>query len=757
MAKKKKIFVKFVLVISLLAVLACFGIYSYFSWKIEQRFSGRLWSIPSYVFSDSLLVFAGQKISIKTLCTMLRNRLYMKVSTEPERPGEFLVEGNKVKVWFRNFDFPGRSISGGKVIFEFSSGILKNLRKDGKNLIYWEMEPIELARYYGKDKESRILISIKKTPKYLKDAVIAIEDRRFYEHKGVDLIGVLRALWVDIKARRIVQGGSTITQQLVKNYFLRPERTIKRKIQEAIIAVILESKYTKDQILEMYLNEIYMGQRGAIAIHGMGEAARYYFGKNVEDLSLAEAALLAGMIKAPNYYNPLLHPKRAKIRRNTVLKAMADMHMISPDELTKASRAPIRVFSGFRPLKRAPYFVDAVFEQLKQLYDPETLEKEGLVVYTTLNPEIEHNAEVSLRTLLQHFEKIKPFLRAKSPKVALQGVIIAVQPKTGAVRALVGGRDYSVSMYNRALFAKRQPGSAIKPFIYYAAIHEGWTPVSWLDDEPIAVTIGKKVWKPKNYDHRFRGRVMLRDALEKSLNVPTVRLAMAIGIDKIISVMKKFGFQSVIKPYPSIALGAFEIRPFELISAYTVFANEGQRTYLLTIKEVYDSKGHLEKQKHMEWQKVITPEEAYLITSLLEGVVKEGTARNLKNLGISFPCAGKTGTTSDYRDSWFVGYTTDMATLVWVGFDNNRSTKLSGASGAMKIWAHFMKSIKPWINPQPFYPPQNIVYKTICKDSGALATDLCPRTRKEAFIKGTEPTHLCPIHSRGNYDEVWTH
>ncbi len=752
--KKSRTFIKIILIISIMAALLIFGLYSYFSWKIEQRFSGRLWSIPSYIFSDSLLIFSGQKLSVKDFCDVLNNRLYQKVSDIPGRPGEYQVKGNIVRVWFRNFEFPGRSIKGGRVTFRFSHDSIEGIKRGNKDIVFWEIEPVELGRYYGKDGESRILISIDKVPEYLKNAVIAIEDRRFYEHKGVDVIGILRALWVDIKARRIVQGGSTITQQLVKNYFLRPERTVKRKIQEAVIAIVLELKYSKDQILEMYLNEIYMGQRGAIAIHGIGEAARFYFGRNVEDLSLAEAALLAGMIRAPNYYNPLIHPGRAVKRRNVVLKTMAELGMISQDEFKKAVSEPVRAFVNPRPLKQAPYFVDTVFEQLKQLYSPETLEKEGLVVYTTLIPEIERKAETALRAGLQRFERLKPFLKSKSPKTALQGVIIAVQPRTGAVRALVGGRDYSVSMFNRAILARRQPGSSIKPFVYYVAIHEGWTPASWLDDEPLIVTIGGRKWKPKNYDHRFRGRVMLRDALEKSLNVPTVRLAMAIGIDKIISYMKRFGFKSPLKPYPSLALGAFEVTPFELISAYTVFANEGQKTYLLTIKEVFDSRGHLEKRRHIEWEKIATPQEAYVITNLLEGVVKEGTARNLKNLGINFPCAGKTGTTSDYRDSWFVGYTTDMIALVWVGFDNNRSTKLSGASGAMRVWAGFMKSIRPWINPQPFYPPEGVVFRTICKVSGALATDSCPSVRRELFIKGTEPTYLCPIH-RGSYHEMY--
>lgn len=748
-SRKSRLFYgTFCLLIFLIAlVVTSIGLYVYFSRKVEERFSGRLWSIPSYIFSDSIIIYPGQKLDAEKFVKMLEMRLYRPADRAFKAPGEYLLRKDEVEVWFRQFNFPGKELPGGRVLFRFSKGMLKEIvSADGKSRAYYELEPAELARLYGSEKECRILVSISTVPSHLKNAVIAIEDRRFYSHGGVDVIGILRALWADIKAGKVVQGGSTITQQLVKNYFLEPERSLKRKLQEALISLVIEAKFTKDQILEMYLNEIYMGQRGGVAIHGMGEAARYYFGRNVEDLTLAEAATLAGMIKAPNYYNPHEHPDRARLRRDAVLNAMSELGMISQEQLKKALAEPLSTFSFHQPVKRAPYFVDTVIEQLKELYPPDVLAKNGLVIYTSLLPEMEVQAEVSLRTVLRELENKKV---VPGEEGTLQAVLIALQPKTGAIRALVGGRDYATSTYNRVLYARRQPGSAIKPFVYVTALREGWTPSSWLDDEPLLLNVGGQIWKPQNYDRRFRGKVMLRDALEQSLNVPTVRLAMTVGLDKVVEMLRKFGFKSSVDPYPSLALGAFEVTPLELVAAYTAFANEGNQPFLVSVKEVFDSEGHREQRRHVEWSKVISPEEAFIITSILEGVVQRGTARGLRALGIDFPCAGKTGTTSDYRDSWFVGYTTDLVVLAWIGYDDNKATGLSGASGAMRIWAHFMREIRPFINPQPFYPPSGVIKVEICEASGALATPYCPSTREEYFIKGTEPSTQCPLHGSG--------
>lgn len=735
-------------IISILILLG--GIFYYFAWQVEKRFSGQRWSVPSYIFSDTLILLPGLSINLDTLSQMLDRRFYRKSSQPPSHPGEYWIDKDKGEcvVWIRAFKFPGKNIPEQKITIRVKNGVLKEILSGERSLLYWELEPVELARLFGPEKEQRLLVSIKNVSPFLKDAVIAIEDKRFYEHPGVDILGILRALWVDLRSQRIVQGGSTITQQLVKNYFLEPERTFKRKILETIISLVIELRYTKDEILEMYFNEIYMGQRGAVEIRGIGEAARVYFGKNVEDLNLSEAATLAGMIRAPNFYNPVLHPERAKARRNTVLEVMAEQGKIDKETMKTVQDQPIETFQNFFaiPIKQAPYFVDLVFEQLKQLYSPKTLQSDGLVIYTSLIPEIEDEAEQALRSELQKIETSRPELQDPQ-KGPLQGLIIAVQPKTGMVRALVGGRDYSTSIFNRATKAMRQAGSTVKPFIYLEAIKKGWNLNSWLDDEPLSISIGGILWTPENYDRSFRGRVTFRDSLEQSLNVPTVQLALNVGIEDIVDFLRKIDLVSQVDPYPSVALGSFEVTPLALVSAYTALANNGDKPYLITVKEVYDSNGVLQEQHHIEWTRIASSEEAFLITSVLEGVVKRGTARSLASLGINFPCAGKTGTTSDYRDSWFVGYTTDMVVLVWVGFDENHPTGLTGATGAMRVWANFMKRIAYLLNPQPFYPPSGIVERLVCRDSGALATENCPRVYKEYFIEGHEPNELCPLHS----------
>ena len=739
--------------ISILVVLA--GVFFYFAWQVEKRFSGQRWSIPSYVFSDRVILFPGQPLSLEMLSQMLTRRFYRKSPIAPSKPGEYWIDTSKGEcvAWIRSFNFPGKNIPERRITFKIKNNILTEISSDDGQLPYWELEPVELARLFGHNKEQRILVNIRSVSPFLKDAVVAIEDRRFYEHPGVDLIGIARALWADIRAQKILQGGSTITQQLVKNYFLEPERTLKRKILEAIISLVIELRYSKDEILEMYLNEVYMGQRGNVEIRGVGEAARIYFGRNVEDLTLAEAATLAGMIRAPNFYNPILHPERAKARRDVVLEAMAEQGKIDQETLKIAKSQHLETLKGFNvPLKQAPYFVDLVFEQLKRLYDPKVLESDGLAIYTSLIPEIEEEAEKAVRSELQKLEASYPALQedsvGSSDRSPLQGVIIAVQPKTGMVRALVGGRDYSTSEFNRATKAMRQPGSAIKPFIYLEAIKKGWTPASWLDDEPLTVSIDGTSWSPENYDRRFRGRVTLREALEQSLNVPTVRLAMDVGLEDIASFLKKIDLLDNPEPYPSIALGSLEVTPLQLASAYTALANDGDKPFLITIKEVYDAQGVLQEQHQMEWTRIASPAETFLITNMLEGVVQRGTARSLASMGINFPCAGKTGTTSDYRDSWFVGYTTDMVTLAWVGFDDNHPTGLSGATGALRVWARFMKNISYLLNPQPFYPPPGVVTRNICRLSGALATEQCPSTYTEYFIEGHEPTEFCPIHGQ---------
>ena len=716
--------------------------------EIEHRFVAQKWSVPSRVFSATVPIFPGQSVSLSQLKQMLEVRRYRPAQREPLVAGEYRVGRDSLVVHFREFGFPGHEILARQVKFTFQQNRIANMEDERGAVAYMELEPVEIARLFGSERESRMLVSIRQVPKPLIDAVLAIEDHRFYEHSGVDFWGIARALWMDVWARRFVQGGSTITQQLVKNYFLDSRRTLKRKVVEFCMALIIDAAHEKDEILEMYMNEIYLGQRGSVAIHGMGEAARYYFGRNVEDLTLGESAVLAGMIQAPNMYSPLQNPDACKERRNTVLKRMQELGMISPEVCAQTIGEPISPMEEQLPVKTAPYFVDYVKLQLKDLYKPEVLESQGLNIYTTLHPEIALAAEDAVREGLKSLEKRHPRLRGKDVKAPLQAALIAVQPKTGAVLALVGGRDYAKSSFNRALYANRQPGSAIKPFVYLTAL-DRFNLTTWLPDEQTTYVVEGKTWSPQNYDGQFRGRATMRQSLEQSLNVPTVHLAYAVGLKKIIDTARAIGIQSPIQPEPSLSLGAFEVTPLELTGAYAALDNDGQRPYLLSLREVVTERGEVQQRRNVDFASATTPAKAYLITNVLEGVIKRGTARGARQMGIDFPCAGKTGTTSDYRDSWFVGYTTDLLVLVWVGFDDNQSTHLSGAQGALGIWAAFLNNVRPWINPEPFRVPPGVEERVICTASGLLASPACPDKKSELFLSGMEPTEYCTLHASG--------
>lgn len=745
--KKTKRFFWLKLIALLVFVVGVFlsGYFFYLYMEVQNRFATRKWSIPSRVFSATVPIYPGQAFSLSDMQHMLDLRGYQEAYRDSLSPGEYKVGRDSLLVHLRQFRFPGRTLPQQRVRFIFTKDKLAKVEGDNGGIAFLELEPVEIARLFGPERESRLLINIKQVPPALINAVVAIEDHRFYEHPGVDWWGISRALWADLLAGRVVQGGSTITQQLVKNYFLEPEKSIKRKVLEASMALVLEALYQKDEILEMYMNEIYLGQRGSVAIHGMGEAARYYFGRNVEDLTLSEAATLAGMIRAPNFYSPLKNPEVCKERRNLVLKRMMDLGKISSREYQVAHAEPLRVAVSRLPLKVAPYFVDYVRQQLQELYDPEVLETAGLNIYTTLAPDMALAAEKAVSEGLAELEEKHPKLKADSPEKALQAVLIAVQPKTGSVLALVGGRDYGESNFNRALYAHRQPGSAIKPFVYLRALDE-FTPVSWLPDELKTYSVGGQPWAPRNYNGRYQGRVLFQTALIKSLNAATVSLAMSVGLDNIVQTLHSLGIQSPLEPYPSLALGAFEVTPLELSEAYATLDNDGQKPHLLSLKEVVTESGEIQQRRNVDMVSVTTPAKCFIITNILEGVIQHGTAASLKRLGIDFPCAGKTGTTSDYRDSWFAGYTSDLLVMVWVGFDNNRSTHLSGATGAARIWARFVNEIRPWVHSQPFRIPPGVVERYVCLETGMLATKDCPDRKLEYFLAGHVPDSYCTLH-----------
>jgi len=626
--------------------------------------------------------------------------------------------------------------------------------------------PPELLASAGADMGENIRpVRLPDVPDVLRNAVLVTEDARFYEHGGLDPRGIVRALWTNVRKGRVAEGGSTITQQLVKSRLLNPERTLVRKTNEALLSTALEWRYTKDQILEAYLNEIYLGQSGGAAVRGVGAASRAYFGKEVHQLTLPEAALLAGMIRGPNNYSPAANPDRARERRDVVLTRLRDLGKISEADYRRARREPVKARIAPGNGLVAPYFVDYVRTDLERSTEMDLAQQHGVRVYTTLDPVLQRLAEAAVVKGIDRLETSRPRLRRPSPEERLQAALIVLDTSTGQVRALVGGRDYRLSQFNRAVLARRQPGSAFKPFVFLAALTprpDGprFTAASLIEDAPITVMVDGKPWSPKNYDERYQGQVTVRRALEGSLNTATVRLAQAVGLDTVVGTARSLGVEGDLKPVPALALGVFETTPLDLARAYLPLANGGIAPGGGVVDTVTDDGGRAIWSASRETRPVIGAPEAFLVTSLLEGVINSGTGASARALGVPGAVAGKTGTTNDGRDAWFVGYSSNLLALVWVGFDDGAPAGLSGAEGALPIWSEFMRQALDIYPGGAFPEPPGITYAKIDATNGRKATAYCPVVVTEVFLTGTEPP---PCEEHGGvseqigrwWDKVW--
>ena len=742
-----------ILLVSLTA-LALYG--WHLAVQVDRRFSARRWQIPSTVYADITLLYPGQRLNLPLFKKKLRALGYIAVSGRPQRKGQVRISKKVFEIFLHDLITPNRSRPGFLATIRISGNRIRAIEQTGRrNLLpLLELEPEELGQIYGSERQRRRLVSIRQVPQHLIRAVLAAEDSNYYHHFGFDPLGILRAIYVNLRHGHIRQGASTITQQLAKNYFLSPERSFRRKFNELLLAVVMEFMYAKDTLLEIYLNEIYLGQNGSVAVNGIGEAAAFYFGKPVEQLTLVESATIAGLIKAPNTYSPHVNIVRSKKRRDTVLRAMHANGWISRKVLEKALKSSVAA-ADFRPLlRKAPYFMDYLSRQLAALYAPEALASLGLSVYTTLDTQVQMAAEQALERGLSRLEARHNRLKRKDPKRRLQGAIIVMQPKTGYVLAMVGGRNYGISQYNRITQSRRQPGSAFKPFVYLAAL-DRFTPADRISNVPATYTVDGKNWRPQNYAKDNEPEVSVRTALSRSLNVATVDLAMKIGLERIVDRTVQFGFTTPIKAYPSLALGAFEVSPLELARAYCAFAADGVLPYPLSLKDVADENGQVLQRTHVNIEQVITPAEAFLITSMLQSVVSDGTARSLANWSIDFAVAGKTGTTNDFKDAWFVGYTPDMLALVWVGFDRGDSIFASGSASALPIWADLLSAIPHVRTGASFHRPEAVRQRTVCSDSGQLAVPGCPRPINEYFLAGNMPVKKCPLHHRkGKLEQI---
>ncbi len=714
---------------------------------VEYHLHSNRWSIPATIYAQAPSLYPGLAWNPKDLTNYLERLDYHRYSSPDELRfgGEYLVDGSDVL--FRNRKMFLTSPNTSVIRVKFGARNIESIwnRDTGEELTVCEMDPVPIKNLFDGDREKRTLVSYADLPPDLIRAVIAIEDRRFYSHQGVDPVAIVRALWSNITQNRISEGGSTITQQTAKNFYLTPERSLRRKMAEALMARILEIKLNKEQILEMYLNEIYLGQRGSVSINGVGEAARSYFRKDVQHIDVAEAALLAGMIQAPNLYNPYRHPEEAKKRRDVVLEAMMAMKLLTEKECQKYSNAALNVYAPDTRVNPAPYFSELVKTQLLENHDEKEITSSNLHIFTTLDLDLQEQAEAALITGLQEIDR----KRFSETKKKVQGCLIAIEPRTGYIRALVGGRDYSKSQFNRVTQAFRQPGSVFKPVVYAAAIEQTFdqkskkfSPATFVEDRPWIFRNASETWEPANYDGQFHGSVTLRSALAHSLNVATARLAVEVGLPKVVSLANQMGFDNT-EPVPSLALGSLEASPWQVATAFIVFANRGVRMDPQTVYKIAASNGKTIEQNQAKGDQVLHPQTAFLVTDMLRSALIYGTGASISQYGFNLPAAGKTGTTDDYRDAWFAGYTPNLLCIVWVGYDDNTPVGMSGARAALPIWAHFMIEATKNLPAEDFPIAEGIITAVIDPLTGKLATQNCPQVVTEVFIRGTQPVEYC--------------
>jgi penicillin-binding protein 1B len=726
---------------------------------VVSRFEGRRFSVPSRVYAAPIVIYPGADWQQFDLSGWLARMGYREQrEAGPLVVGHYRWLPGRLRVHLRGFDHPQLPEANRKVEFRLEEGRVREMRDDrGATIGVVALEPEPISSFYGTDREQRDLVEIDSVPDHLIAAIYAIEDRRFEEHHGIDPRRIVGAMLANLRAGGIRQGGSTLTQQLVKNFFLTPERTLRRKLTEAIMALIVEARYAKPQILEAYLNEIYMGRRGSTAIHGVGEASRFFFGKRVPDLSLDESALLAAIIQSPNAMSPHRHPERAKSRRDLVLELMASQGRVSEDEAVRARNRELNLATIVLESGQDRYFLDELARQLPEVYEQELLSVEGLRIYSTLEPMIQRAA---VRALHEGLERLETQLAGASPSKAgedaegeakepLQGCLLAMRPQTGEIVAMVGGRDYATSQWNRCTLARRQVGSVFKPIVYAAALSPQSGPLitlaSTIPDEPLQVETNGGLWEPVNYDKKFRGPVLVREALERSLNVPAARIGQAVGIGKVVEMARRLGVESRLPAVPSLALGTAEVSPLEIATVYSTFANGGLRPTPRSFIGLLDDRGIGQEQWPLAGsQRVLDPGTAYLTTSLLEGVVDRGTGVGIRARGLRGPIAGKTGTTDDEFDLWFVGYTPELVAVVWVGYDEPRQIGVPSSRGALPIWADFLQAVTGERVRGAFAKPSGVEQIEIDPTTGARALFGCREHRPEFFLNGTGPVETCP-------------
>jgi len=733
-----------VLVVLLLLAIGAGGWLAWPFWQLVQQFGSVPTRQPSRLYGRPAELRVGAAVGGGGLEELLAERHYVPVAAgEPLVAGTFRRDGDAVTIARRRFP-TGNGVAGGdRLRLRLAGGVVRQLTIDERPSSTAYLDPPLLASYYGDDLQERRPVAIDELPEDLIYAVLAAEDAAFLDHPGISLSGALRAAWVNLRAGGVRQGGSTLTQQLVKNRYLTHQRTWARKLREAVLALMIDYRYSKREILEAYLNEIYWGRSGSVDLMGVGAAAWAWFGKAPAQLTLAEAATLAGMIQSPGSYSPLHHPQATLARRDQVLERLGELGWIPEQRLAAARRAPLGTLDQPLVARRTPFFADAMMVEAQARFGVGELRDAGYVLLSTLDAFDQAQAEKAVAWGLERLEE-----RWEKPREPpLEAALISVDPRDGAILAYVGGRDYGRSQFDRVRQARRQAGSAWKPIVYAAAYAAGLAPATPVEDAPFVYERDGQRWQPQNSDGRYRGWVTTRVALEESLNVPTARIGLRVGLYGIVDLAHRMGIASEVKPVPALSLGAMAVTPRELATAYATLANGGRRPALHGLMAVFDRHGKkLPGTPVPEPQEALRADVAYLVTHVLQGVLDAGTAKSARAQGIVDRLAGKTGTTNDRRDSWFAGYAPIRATLVWVGYDDNATTRLSGARAALPIWSRFTRAVRPAGGYPDFPVPDGVLRALIDPETGQLARTRCPRIVTELFLRDSLPATLCPRH-----------
>ncbi len=716
-----------------LVVLAVFAVY--LDAVVQEKFSGKRWTVPAKVYARPLELFVGQKLAKDDFLKEL-DALGYRRENAVAGPGGVSVAGNNIELHSRGFQFYESTEPSQRVRVRFSGDYVAGLTQaGGGNLAVARLEPLLIGGLYPAHQEDRVLIKLEQVPPYLVETLVAIEDREFFNHFGVSPKGIARAVWINATAGQLRQGGSTLTQQLVKNFYLTNERSLSRKATEAMMAVLLELHYDKKDILEAYLNEVFLGQDGQRAVHGFGLASQYFFSQPLSELKLDQVALLVGMVKGPTYYNPRRNPERALERRNLVLDVLAEQGVASVEEVEAAKQKPLGITRrGSLADSSFPAFLDLVKRQLREDYQEQDLTEEGLRIFTSFDPILQLKAESALADTLKR-------LSGRKGVDQVEAGMVVTSPESGEVQAIIGSRQPRFAGFNRALDAVRPIGSLIKPAIYLTALERPsqYTLTSLLEDQPFSIKgANGQVWSPQNYDRKAHGTIYLYQGLVNSYNLSTAKLGLEIGVPEVLKTLNRLGVEQEWPAYPSMLLGAGGLSPMSVANMYQTLANGGFNTPLRGIRAVLTAEGEPLKRYPYQIQQRFDSGAIYLLQNAMQRTMSEGTGRSVySQLPRSLALAGKTGTSNDSRDSWFAGFSQDVLAVVWLGRDDNGPTPLTGATGALQVWTDFMRKADPLPLDMPV--PDNVVQAWVDASSGQGTDPSCPNAVQMPYIRGSQP------------------